>query len=392
MDPLTHGLTGALLGKAFFADGRDPGTESPTLGRAAVLAATLGAVFPDVDVIAGWLTGNDLAILEVHRGVTHSFVGLPVFAVILASLSRAYARRRRLKSPSWSALALIYAVGLASHVLLDLITSFGTMIWNPWNRTRASWDLVFIIDFAMTGIVLLPQTAAWVYRQRSRHRSRAVRLWGLFTACAVLIERLARAVGFPFSPGVVVAASLLCAALFFLPAWRDWGFQVQRSSWCRAGVGAMVVYLGLCGVAHHAALKHVKQFAASHDLRVQRLAALPSPPSAAHWDGLIRTPEGVYEARINLLSGAAPEFRYVADTPESGCPTVAMQLPKVKTYLWFARFPVLRCIEHGDRSIVEISDLRFFSRRNRRSAPFAFRVTFDAAGHVIEQGWAVPEP
>lgn len=391
MDSLTHGLTGALLGKAFFAERYAGAPDGAREARLATFAATLGAVIPDMDVVASLLPNNDLSVIQDHRGVTHSLVCLPIFALLLAALTRVYMRRRGTPAPSWSGLAVIYAAGLASHDLLDLVTSFGTMIWSPWSCTRATWDLVFILDFTMTGIVLLPQVAAWVYRKPERSLSRALRMWAVFTACAWFIERLARAAGFPFSPSVVAAVGALLAALFFLPMRRGRGFQVRRSSWCRGGVYALLAYLLLCAAAHRAALQRVEQFAAARRLRVEKLGALPLPPSAAHWAGLIRTTEGVYETQINLWSGpgsdAPREYQFYADAMPNGYVAAARQLPKVKVYLWFARFPVFRVFERGGRSVVEISDLRFFGRR-RRPPPFTFEVTFDAGGRVAEQGWA----
>ena len=52
------------------------------------------------------------------------------------------------------------AVGIASHILFDSATSYGTRIWNPFSTDRVAWDFVFIIDFVFTAIVLLPQVAA----------------------------------------------------------------------------------------------------------------------------------------------------------------------------------------------------------------------------------------
>ena len=441
MDTITHGIVGALIGKAFFAGHRDatraegtagrdgtgasrgPGgaPEMPRWnqsGRVATAAATLGAVFPDVDIIFGPITRNDLAVIEMHRGVTHSLLCLPVLAVVLAATTRRYARRRTLESPSWVALTGIYGVALASHILLDLATSFGTMIWSPWNHARPAWDLVFIIDFTLTAIVLLPQLVAWIYRQRERSIRRAARLWAVFSGAVVLIAWGTRAAGFTFSSWAVVVVGALLAVWFFLPAWGSWGFSVRRASWCLAGVYALAGYLCLCAVAHRAALRRVEQFAAARGLRVVRLGALPLPPFLACWDGLIRTPEGVYEARLDLFrgyrrgiapdsaskasNGEFPTFHFFADSPPNGYLEAVRQLPRVKTYLWFARFPVFRYTqrpadpgpvpaksagEAGSLHIIEIRDLRFF-QRGRGPAPFTFRVTFDAAGHVLEQGWA----
>jgi membrane-bound metal-dependent hydrolase YbcI (DUF457 family) len=392
MDSITHGLTGALLGKAYLAEPRRHAPGSSERVRIVVLGATLSSIFPDIDVFDRLFTGNDLAIIQTHRGVTHSFVGLPVFAVLLATLLYLYARGRRKQLPPWSTLALACAVGLASHIVLDLITSFGTMVWSPVSHTRAAWDLVFIIDFTLTAIVLLPQTLAWVYREPARHWSRATHLWLLFTLLAVGVNWLTRAAAFPFPRWAVVALSAVFAALFFLPAWRGRGFRLRRSSWNRAGVCALASYLLLCAMAHHAAFRQVERFAASHALHIEQMGAMPLPPSAAHWDGLIRTPEGVYEARIHLLGSGEPNFRYIADHANPDCLDAAKQLPKVQIYLWFARFPVFHCAEEGSRKVVEISDLRFFRRRRSGPSAFTFQVTFDAAGRVVEEGWATPEP
>ena len=92
MDTITHGIIGALIGKAFFAD-NSPAVKSwreppKTVGRAAICASTLGAVFPDIDTLAGPIAHNSLAIMTWHRGITHSILLLPAWAIGLALLTR----------------------------------------------------------------------------------------------------------------------------------------------------------------------------------------------------------------------------------------------------------------------------------------------------------------
>ena len=406
MDTITHGILGALIGKAYFAEdtpaapqasgaGREAGaTTSASAGRAgrvAIFAATLGAIFPDGDVLLEPLSHNGLGILEIHRGFTHSFVGLPLFAVALAALTSWIARRRGWRAPSWGRLALIYAIALGSHVLLDLITSFGTMIWSPLSHARAAWDLAFIIDFSMTAIVIVPQLIAWVFRRREASRGRALGIWLLASAATVGVRHLLRLVGFPFSARVAAGIVALLAALFFLPTWNGWGFRIRRARWCRTGVYALATYLLLLAVAHAAALRRVEQFAAARGLCVERLGALPLPPSGLQWDGLIRTADGVYEGQFDLRRSDPPAFRFVADARENSYIEAARQQPDVKVYLWFARFPVVRFADEGDRKVVEFADLRF-SPRGRRPTPFTFRVTLDDSGRVLKQGWARARP
>jgi membrane-bound metal-dependent hydrolase YbcI (DUF457 family) len=400
MDTITHGITGALLGKAFFddvgaasrrpiaADGRDkPAPTGSTPGRIAIWAATLGAIAPDSDSLFEIFGNNDLAIIEQHRGFTHSFLFLPLFALVLAAGTHWLARRRGWASASLARLWLVYAVGLACHIVLDLITSFGTMIWSPLSNARVAWDLTFIIDFTFTAIVLVPQVAAWAYRTRAGSITRRVLGWTLFGVAAVGVERLARSLGVGFSPWVVVAVALVLSAIFFLAARRDWGFRVSRASWCRAGVAALAVYLGLSFAAHRVALSRVRDFAASRSLEVETAGALPLPPSVLRWNGLIRTPDGVYQAWFSLLDREPPAFRFSADSATNSYVEAARALPSVQRYLWFARFPLVLYRQEDGRNVVDFTDLRFFARRGQAAVGFTFRVTMDAEGRVLTQGW-----
>lgn len=399
MDTVTHGIVGALIGKAFFGGKSSPPAEGARrAGDApeapvAIIAATLGAMFPDIDVFPGLIMKNDLAILEWHRNITHSFVCVPIWAVPMAALTRWVARRLRWPCPSFGALTLIYAVALVSHVFLDLATSFGTMLWAPISYTRAAWDLLVIVDLTFTAIALVPQLAARAYEQPERSFGRALRYWAIFTALALAVHWLTRAVRFPFSRWWVVVVSAVFAAVFLLPAWRGWGLRVRRASWCLAGFGALLAYIGLCGFAHHAVLERTRSFATDRGLRVEAIGALPLPPSAAHWVGLILTPEGVYRAEYNLPGGPTEDVHFYADSAPNAFIERATRLRDAQVYLWFARFPVYRFSEHGEEKIVEISDLRFLSRaaaeaarRGRGGGTFTFRVIFDGAGRIVAHG------
>lgn len=389
MDTITHGIAGALIGKAFFTGRAGEGEDRDSRGSAAVWCVALGAVFPDSDSLLDFLDPTSMAVITEHRGATHSLLLLPLWALGLAFVTRAVVRGRGLVDPA-GRLALAYAAGILSHIVLDLINSWGTMIWMPVARTRVAWDLAFVIDFTLTAVALLPQVAAWVYGRRAGSFARRLGAWALFSLGAAGVERVARHAGFPFSPWAVVGASLLFALLLFLPARKGWGFGVSRAAWCRAGFAALVVYLGMCWLAHRAAEARVAAFARRAQIPVERLGALPLPPAVTHWSGLLRTPQGVYEARFSLLDAALPEFRFIADAPANPYIEAARREPLVQSFLWFARFPVVRYLESaapGGLRVVEFADLRFFSRGVRRRHPFTFRVTLDAAGRVVQAGW-----
>src|SRR5260370_39359769 len=119
MDTITHGIAGALLGKAVFR-GDNMFSRHP-MSRARILtwSLMLGAIFPDSDVFREFVSHNELLILTWHRSVTHSLVCLPIFAVILAALTRWFVRQCKWDSPAFGMLFAVYAIGILSHILLD---------------------------------------------------------------------------------------------------------------------------------------------------------------------------------------------------------------------------------------------------------------------------------
>jgi membrane-bound metal-dependent hydrolase YbcI (DUF457 family) len=398
MDPITHGITGALLGKAYFSKrsrdaapsdrGRaDQERARVWMTRVAIFAATLGAVFPDIDVFEDALSHDPLAIVKYHRGITHSFFGLPFFAVGLAVVTRWATRRWKIPSPSFAMLTLIYGVGILSHILLDGTTSFGTRMLTPFSQRRVAWDWLFIIDFAFTSIVLLPQLAAWIHHKREGSWRRGITMWVLFTGAAVLAWEVARAAGAPFHAWIVAATAAIVAILFFAPASRNCGSGVSRARWCQAGAIAMFAYIGACGFAHHEAMQRVEQFAATNHIDVVRIGALPTPPSLLDWGDAIRTSDGVYSSRYDLRQANPQPFRFTPDSPVDAFTARALELPEVHLYWNFARFPVIRTFAGRDDHIVVFGENRFAGRRKGQPQPFTYGVVFDDDGRLVEQGW-----
>ncbi len=404
MDTITHGIAGALLGKAVFR-GDDLFSRRP-MDRARIItwSLMLGAIFPDSDVFRDMVSRNDLLVLTWHRSITHSLVCLPVFAIALAALTRRFVRWRKWDAPSFAALTGIYAIGILSHILLDLVTSFGTMIWSPLKWSRPAWDLIFIIDFSLSAILLVPQILGWVYAREQGLQRRALGSWLVFGSATLGVAALGAVIGAPISLRAILIVVVVLAAAFLLPALRHWGLRVRLASWNLAGLLLAFGYIGAAIYAHHAALAHVDHFVSALRLDEETRGALPFPPSLWNWDGLIRTPRGVYELRMDLegqpatvqAASAAEEsastlnYRYYPDSPENSYIDAAKRLPEVQTVLWFARFPVTRFHKEGTEAVVEISDLRFPQTRPDRPASFTYRVRFAPDGSVRSQGWLRP--
>jgi membrane-bound metal-dependent hydrolase YbcI (DUF457 family) len=404
MDTITHGIAGALIGKAVFR-GDDMFSRRPmSRARIATWSLMLGAIFPDSDVFRDMVSRNDLLVLTWHRSITHSLLCLPLFAITLAALTRWFARRLKWDGPSFAALTGIYAIGILSHILLDLVTSFGTMIWSPLKWSRPAWDIIFIIDFNLSAILLVPQILAWVYTDKEGLQRRALASWLVFGVATLAVAGLAAVIGAPISLRAILAVVVVLAAVFLLPAMRNWGLKVRLTSWNLAGLLLAFGYIGAATYAHHAALARVDRFAATLRLDVQSRGALPLPPSLWNWDGLIRTPRGVYELRMDLggqpanvqAATVADEnagplaYRYYPDSPGNSYIDAARRLSEVQTVMWFARFPVTHFHTEGAIAVVEISDLRFPQTRPDRPAPFTYRVRFASDGRMLSQGWMKP--
>src|SRR6266404_1881150 len=236
MDTITHGIAGALIAKAAFR-GQDMLSAKPVnRERIITWSLMLGATFPDSDVLREFFSHNDLLIVTWHRSITHSLVCLPFFALALAALTHWFVRWRKWDSPSFGALVAIYAVGILSHILLDLVTSFGTMIWSPVKWSRPAWDLIFIIDFTLSGILLVPQILAWVYRNPEGVQRRALGSWLLFAVATLAVAAIGLVIGAPLSTRGILAAIVVLAAAFLLPAIRNGGLRVRLATWNLAGL------------------------------------------------------------------------------------------------------------------------------------------------------------
>src|SRR6267154_4619048 len=395
MDTITHGIAGALIGKAVFR-GEDMFTSHPmNRGRIITWSLMLGAIFPDSDVIRDILSSDKLLIVTWHRSLTHSLVLLPLWALLLAGITRAVANWRKWEAQSFAALSAVYAVGILSHILLDLVTTFGTMIWSPLDWSRPVWDLIFIVDFTLTAIPLVPQMLAWVFSHPEKVNRRAVGVWLVFLPAPFLIARIGEVAGAPISDRVVIGAMVVLAVLILVPARFGWGVKIQHDKWNRAGLAAAVFYVGCATYAHHVALARIQKFAELDHLQVTSIGALPLPPSLWHWDGLVRTARGVYEQRMDLADKPvndgellALEHHYYPDAPPNSYIEIATRLPEVQKVLWFSRFPVTRFHKEGDVAVVEISDIRFVQTRRDRPPSFTYRVRFGTDGSVLSQGWA----
>jgi len=331
MDTTTHALAGYIIAKTGL--GRDT-------GKWGTIAGISAAVFPDIDLILGFL-GTEFS-LKYHRNLTNS-----VFLILPFSLVFAWAFVKVSKMRRFWTFFSIWVVEMLAHTFLDLATSYGTMILSPFSDTRFALDWVFIVDFLLVSTLLFPLIALHFWKRRSQ---------------------------------ILARVSVVLAAL----------------------------YVALCACNHSWALSLAKSYADQKGLVAEDVASIPQPLSPFRWGNYILTEKQIYLGFVNLIGVGEQSpadgknflsrflaryqpiarLRYQVWERFDNSPWVerAMRLEGVKTFYWFARFPVARDngLVNGNHR-VEFFDLRFGAINGMR--PFLYVVDFDGEGNVAFQGF-----
>jgi inner membrane protein len=112
-----------------------------------IAAGFFACAAPDLDFVAGF--AGPTAYLEHHRGITHSLILLPLWALLFSWILAKILREPR----GWRALYAVTAMSLGLHIAGDIITSFGTMVFAPFSNWRAAIGTTFILDLWFTGII-----------------------------------------------------------------------------------------------------------------------------------------------------------------------------------------------------------------------------------------------
>lgn len=170
MDPLTHGLVGQLVAKSIF-----PRREEKKL----VTLITVTNLLPDLD---GVITGNGLEYLQMHRGISHSLIGVLFGGAFIAWLSRYLG----LQKVSFFRLYILSLFGLLLHIFFDLFNSYGTMLFLPFSNARISFDLLFILDPYLDLILIGGLFIGWCVGS-GRAYCVGLILMGIYLAFAIVV-------------------------------------------------------------------------------------------------------------------------------------------------------------------------------------------------------------
>jgi inner membrane protein len=339
MDTITHALTGAVIAKAI---------NDEKVGNWGTIAGLAMGFFPDSDFVLGLF--NRQFYLEYHRDFTHSLLLIPLYALFFSWLFVKISKRHHF----WSYFKICLPV-LVSHAILDLLTSYGTMILSPFFDHRFSWDLVFVIDLVFSGIIFFP--------------------------------------------------------------WMISIFWKNKAHWvCRGSLIGLTLYILFCWVQHHQAIELTKAFAKNLNAEVIQIASLPQPLSPFRWANYVETEDKVYQGFVNLTLKEPPQplgrqaesrsnfskllerlrglyqppgkvhYQSYQKLQDSPWIEKALATEGVKFYYWFAQFPVVKAVNSKEgRHRVEFMDVRFLLPGIR--TPFVYYVEFDDSGKIRSEGF-----
>lgn len=141
MDPVSQAVVGASV-----AQSASPKRKSQAL---AFVAGALSGMAADLDILIRSET-DPLLFLEYHRQFTHSFVFIPLGALLCTLLLYPFLKRKS----SFINLFIFCCLGYATHGLLDACTSYGTQLFWPFSDARIAWDIISVVDPLLTLPVL----------------------------------------------------------------------------------------------------------------------------------------------------------------------------------------------------------------------------------------------
>lgn len=294
---------------------------------AAPLLLVVAANFPDADFLLG-VVGSE-AYLFWHRGLTHSLVGFAVYPPALAFLAHAV-----VPGLSFHRALLMTAVAFVSHILLDVPTTWGTMVLYPWSHERFALDWVFIVDPVLWAVV---------------------------------------AGGILFGIG------------------RD--ARAQRRG-ATAGLLLAGLYVVLAGALHELAVSRMRGVpeAKPSEARARKAGNRPGDPqvfplplSPWRWHGVAWSGDSLVHAE---LKGIPPRIGPVEREPhglDDATVRRALFTRPGQAFLWWARAPAGRVLgRDGSRTVVALGDRRYAFRGRE---VFGLEIAVGDKGELLGAAW-----
>jgi inner membrane protein len=151
------------------------------IGRRGMAIGAVTALLPDLDVLGHFFLSNAQQ-LAFHRGITHSLLVTALLPMLLAWIFRRWFQTADVHFGRW---ALLFGLSLASHLLLDSLTCYGTGLWEPFSHERVAFDTIFVADPFFT-LPLLVIVLIVTLRHKAVNQRRRWNMAGICIATAYL--------------------------------------------------------------------------------------------------------------------------------------------------------------------------------------------------------------
>jgi len=175
MDSLTQIVLGASVGEVVLGK---------KVGNKAMLYGAIAGTIPDLDVLSGYFVDTVTAI-EWHRGFSHSIFFAILFAPIFGWLIFKIERKSGVTWREWSQLMFL---GLFTHPILDVFTTWGTQFFWPFD-IRLAFQNIFVIDPLYT-LPFLAFLILTMRQYRTSPKRRKYNRLGLLVSSSYLVVTL----------------------------------------------------------------------------------------------------------------------------------------------------------------------------------------------------------
>jgi membrane-bound metal-dependent hydrolase YbcI (DUF457 family) len=309
LDNVTHAALSLVIAEAAF----------PALGRGGLVLALAASELPDIDIFFG--LGNPWSMVTTHRAITHSLFVAPLAAAALAGLWAYIGSAGSFRA--FFALALTCLLG---HIFLDVLTTYGTQILEPFSHQRFGWGWVAVIDPVVTAALLGGGVVAWWLRSHNPAAANRAALAGL----------------------------LVAAGYVGLGAW-----QHARAM---GVLGRLTVPLGKPIVSD----------------------ATPQLGTIFLWRLLYRNDNTFCLARYNSLTGGVTEAQAL---PAGLDPSLAplLEVPRAKVFRDFAGGLIRPHLDGEDANVLVLEDMRFSWPTSSPVGLWALRMEFERHGQAAPE-------
>lgn len=303
----------------------------------------------------------------VHRGFTHSLFGIAVLAPLASLVALRLSKEKR-----YARILALIAIGMLSHVFLDLATPMGVIFFYPFSRGYVRLDLLGYVDWTLFALALFVLLAAWTYAHRDAAVLRGILSvallsalsWWLFSEWPALAFYFAvtmeEATEEPLRTVYPLVLGGILLSLFTAFVRKGWGFRQDRAVFGRIGVAAFALYLALCVAAQGIVLGQTQQFTREQGIVAWKRAAsrmgYSSLVGPLRWTGLVLAREGVYLAQVHPFGERRPTFALFPSTTENPFVARSRSIPEVQRFMSAARFPVTRYRVENGQHIVEYQE------------------------------------